>query len=423
MPSVDVCLITSSPLASNPRAVKEADALVGDGYSVHIVAREPCAVVRPLEETLVSRSRWSVSYVKLGNRLGRKGRTAINRINRGLFSTVGGSPIGLAVRAHHSLSLPLFREARRFEAKLYVGHNLAALPAAVMAAEHAGAYIGFDAEDFHSGELAPADGTCQELRLRRIIEKHYLPRCHYITAASPGIAEAYRSAYGVHSIVVLNAMQRCAVSRQGRAGCTEEPRGKDFSLYWFSQTISLDRGLETAIEAVSLMAARAHIYIRGTATKNVKQTLQVLASRLGVGDRVHFLAPAPPDNMVTLAACYDVGLSLEQSAPVNRAICLTNKVFTYLSAGIPQLMTTTPAQAEFGFKLGAAAILVPENDPGEWAVRLDKLLLCPERVCEARKHARLLGAEKYSWELERNRFLGEVKRVLGSGRNRKCNRF
>ena len=43
-----------------------------------------------------------------------------------------------------------------------------------------------------------------------------------------------------------------------------------------------------------------------------------------------------------------MGLSLEESRPRNRDLCLTNKVFVYLLAGIPQLLSHTAAQCVDG---------------------------------------------------------------------------
>ena len=51
-----------------------------------------------------------------------------------------------------------------------------------------------------------------------------------------------------------------------------------------------------------------------------------LARDLGIGDRVMVLPKAPPDQMAILAACYDIGLSLESDTPENWRLCLSNKM-------------------------------------------------------------------------------------------------
>ena len=50
--------------------------------------------------------------------------------------------------------------------------------------------------------------------------------------------------------------------------------------------------------------------------------------------------------------------STEPCEPLNRDICLTNKLFTYVLAGLPQIMTSTRAQGRIANDLGDAAQIV-----------------------------------------------------------------
>ena len=112
--------------------------------------------------------------------------------------------------------------------------------------------------------------------------------------------------------------------------------------------------------------------------------------------------------MVTLAAAYDVGLSLETDASENRRLCLTNKVFTYLLAGIPAAMSDTPAQRGLAADLGAAALLVSLSDPEAIAAALDRLGGSPAALAEAKSAAWRLGRDRYNWDIEKDILLKAV---------------
>ena len=101
------------------------------------------------------------------------------------------------------------------------------------------------------------------------------------------------------------------------------------SLYWFSQTIGPDRGLECAVRAIALADCKPHLYLRGFVSHAYRQRLVALARAMGVENRLHLLPPAPLEQMERLAAVYDVGLVAETGATPNRRIALTNKLFTY----------------------------------------------------------------------------------------------
>ena len=142
--------------------------------------------------------------------------------------------------------------------------------------------------------------------------------------------------------------------------------------------------------------------------------LLTLAASLGLADRVKLLPMAAPGEMVRLAAEYDVGLSLETDVSENRRICLTNKIFTYLLAGVPVVMSDTPAQKLLATDLGPAARLCVLADPGDLAGTLDALA-SPGGLAEASATAWRLGRERYNWDSEQDVLLQSVAAAFARG--------
>src|SRR5262249_35694188 len=146
---------------------------------------------------------------------------------------------------------------------------------------------------------------------------------------------------------------------------------RPLALYWFSQTLGTDRGLESVIAAMGKMHKPVTLTIRGNDLLGSRAKLRSLAAAAGVANAIRFLPLAPPDDMARLAAEHDVGLSTELTTPPNRGICLTNKIFIYLLAGIPALLSNTPAQRDLAPDLGEAARLVDLADVQSIADALD----------------------------------------------------
>src|SRR5205823_1444370 len=97
---------------------------------------------------------------------------------------------GVIQRAIGRVVPEMVRLAASESADLFIGRNIAALPAAVLAARARGVPAAFDAEDFHSGMWVTEIGPSLADRLAERVERRFLPQCAYVTAASPGIAEA-----------------------------------------------------------------------------------------------------------------------------------------------------------------------------------------------------------------------------------------
>jgi glycosyltransferase involved in cell wall biosynthesis len=401
-----ICLMSPGHVASNPRLVKEANALVQAGYDVRVVAGDTAPFVRPLDQSLLSSVEWRCDRVGLGTRplyIWRKLKQKLARI----AFRFGFRNIDIAMWAHSPMSKSLFQVAVSPSADLYIAHCLAALPAAAIAAERNNAKLGFDAEDFHVGELAEVPENKIEIAVRDYIEQTLLPRCDYLTAASPMIAAAYIERYGVKIESILNVFPLSEAPTKIR-----NPHANKFSLYWFSQTVGHDRGLEAIVCAMAQMQSSVDLYLRGSPASGYVDQLMQLAHQFGVSDRIHWLPSAPPTEMANLAAEHDIGLSLELSQPFNRSICLTNKIFTYLLAGLPIILSKTLAQVALSGQLAEASIVVDIHDPQEIARAIDAWLTNPTAFARSRSVAWKLGQEIYNWDIEQHKFLNAVEKIL-----------
>lgn len=404
-----ICLVTPGHLSTNPRLVKEADALAAAGYEVSVVSARFIQWADEADAEFLNRP-WQVRKVAFGPMAGRMFHVA-QSLRRRLCELVYRLFGLCAVSAFHPVIPALARAACAIPADLYIAHNLAALPAAHKAARKHGARLGFDAEDFHSGELNDTPENALRIRLVRDIERRYLPQCDYLTAASPGIARAYAEAYGVpEPTVILNVFPKAEAPAGPTPKGTADPSS---SLYWFSQTIGPNRGLETVVEAIGQSRSRPALFLRGNPAPGYQQQLMKLAEKCGVSDRLRFLPPAPPSEMVRLAAEFDVGIASEPGHSVNNRLALSNKMFTYMLAGIPALASDTTAQSDMALEMSGTVSVYPQKHVQELARKMDDLLLSPNALANARHTAWHLGQQKFNWDIEQTCFLKLVESVAG----------
>ncbi len=202
------------------------------------------------------------------------------------------------------------------------------------------------------------------------------------------IAEAYAELYGVELVPVLNVFPLTEAGDGPAPPRDVDPR-RGLSAYWFSQTIGPDRGLQAFIQAMARTRARVTLHVRGSDHWGHGKNLVALAQSLEIGDRVELLPMESPFRMVEFAGQYDVGLSLEADISESRRRCLTNKIFTYLLAGRPVVLSDTPA-----------------------ADQLDRWSFAPEALQAAQEAAWQLARTRYNWQVEQRVFLASVTRAL-----------
>lgn len=409
-----VCIVTPGHLASNPRVVKEADALHQAGYDVSVVAGDLTAAVRPFDNEVMAVKPWRVRRVGrnwMGARVAHRAARAMVRVSQGWL------PFWLARLAQSELSVGLVEAAAGIPADLYIAHYVAGLAAAAAAAQHNGGALCYDAEDFHAGEVGDDPAGTSTRATIMAIERPLLTRCVHVTAASPLIAEAYRELYGIQAETLLNVFP---LAQKPHATGARSPAGV-LRIFWFSQTVGLDRGLQAVIEGMARARARISLDILGSDEWGHGSSLLQLASRLGLSGQVTLRSTVSPDCLPAIAAGYDVGLSLETNVSESRQRCLPNKIFVYLLAGIPVLLSDTRAQRLLAADLGRAAAVISLADPAAIGVALDRWAFSTDERRFASEEAARLGLTRYNWDREKSILLRLVGSALGNRmRNEQC---
>ena len=402
-----ICIITPGQLGSNPRVVKEANALAEAGHAVTVICTKVLASVEPRDQAVIATARFKVHRIAFGQGLGWRIDRLVQIAARRLFALWPNR--ALAERAVSPMARRLRHAAGRQPAELYIAHYPAALPAAARAAARHHTRYAFDAEDFYAGDLPDAPQYALETSVIAAIERSYLPAAIHVTAASPGIADAYAGAYGVaRPSVVLNTFPK-AQAPDSPAQQAARP-----SLYWFSQTLGPGRGLETLLEAVAQSRSQPHVHLRGMPSANYAEALAALATSLGVADRLHLLDPIEPDLLERAGADHDIGYVGELAETPNRQIALTNKLFSYLSSGLAVLASDIPAHRAIAPELGGAIKLFRPGDAAALAACLDDWLDDRPALQAARISAWTLGQTRYSWETDKATLVRRVAESLGS---------
>ena len=185
-----------------------------------------------------------------------------------------------------------------------------------------------------------------------------------VTTTSPGHAAVIAQRYRVRApTVIRNIPER--ISRQAEA--TREP-----GLVVYDGAVTTNRGLEQAIRSLPSVP-RIRLRAVGPGRAEYRARLIALARELGVGGRVEFAAPVPPDRVVCAIAAAEVGLALIQPSCLSYALSLPNKVFEYVAAGLPILATDLPVLGPFVRDHGLGLLANPD-DAEDLACKLEKLV-------------------------------------------------
>lgn len=407
-----VTVVTSGHLSTCPRMLKSADALAADGYDVRVIAtrHEPWAT--ETDRDVASRRSWAAEVITYrrgdGATYWRSG--ARYRAARAAAAAIGPerAPLSVVSRAFGRVHSEIVRAIAAAPGDLIYGGTTGALAAIAEAARRSRTPYGVDLEDFHSGETSGSDAPLSDALATRV-EDAVLGGAAFVTTSSEAIAAAYKARDGVDAAVIHNTFE--LPSRPPDVSRADPER---LRVYWFSQTIGPGRGLEDAVVGLGRAGVPAQLALRGRPQPGYLDALTTLAAAHAPHVELVHLAPAPPDAMVDCARGYDVGLALEQMTPRNRQLCLTNKAFTYILAGMAVAMTDTPGQHALAVDLGRAAALVPAADADALAGAFARWASDPAELECAKRTAWHAAARRWHWEhaLERGALSALVREAL-----------
>jgi len=400
-------------VSSTPRLVKEADALAEAGYDVRVVCARHFPPVDPMDQAVIGRSRWRCQRVDACDRARTLPYKILRRFAQRLVLRIAEPGPRLAALAEDAVSPRILRAAAAEKADLYVGHCLGGLFAAALAAGQHGSAYGFDIEDFHEGETEGAMGRPALARATRALQRRLLPGARFLTASAPLIAEKYAQIYGVRSRVVLNVFPLSEAPERPMAPAPINDQAPAV-LYWFSQTVGPDRGLEEVLRMVACMKTPAVLHARGFQSAGYGEQLQRFAAEVGARHPPVFLAPADPREMARLSASAHAGICAEKPTVPNHDVCLANKIFTYLLAGTPAILSPTRAHRAIAPELGSSVRVLELQDPPLAAETLDALLGSEQAQAEARGTAWRLGHSRFCWDREKAIVLENAAAALGA---------
>ena len=235
-------------------------------------------------------------------------------------------------------------------------------------------------------------------RVQRVwhrIERFCFPKTDRVITVSESIAEAYRKEYGKEVAVVRNLpLRRSAVNLPSRAelGLPENRR----ILILQGNAIHKDRGGELMVEALPLLPEQVVLLVVGAG--DALPAMRQRTEELGLEERVIFAGRVAPERLPAYTSCADVGVSLDKSVCLNHDYSLPNKLFEYIQAGVPQIVSNLPERRRLVERYGVG-VVVDLLEPVPVAQAALKLLEDDAFYENCRRQCKS-AAETLCWEKE-----------------------
>jgi glycosyltransferase involved in cell wall biosynthesis len=247
-------------------------------------------------------------------------------------------------------NLRLFFHLLFANAGIVVSNDLDTLLAVYMACKIRNIPVVYDSHEFFTGLPELVDRP-QVRNIWQKIESLILPNIQYSYTVSDPIAAIYQRQYGIEMKVIRNLPFRISE--------VHVQKSPDEKTIIYQGALNMGRGLESAITAMKFLN-NCRLVIAGSGY--LENELKVLARSEGVSEKVRFTGLLHPEELVKLTQSADLGISLEENKGLNYQYALPNKVFDYIQARIPVLVSDLPEMAAV-VKNYDVGMIAPTSDP------------------------------------------------------------
>lgn len=388
---ITVCMHVMGAARNDGRVMRSATALVAGGYSVTIV---------DIEHTSIATKREVIRGVNV------KHVVTPRLLNSRVFKVI---PL---IKAMHKVLLCTLRLLQT-PADIYHAHDTLALFSCYIAAKlHRKPFI-FDAHELPFSESASAFIERMSGFFKFVLARIIGSFAGIITVSAP-IGREICASYGYSKVTLVRNIPPYREVQRGDYLREHLHLGSEVRVALYQGGLMFNRGLDMLVRAAKFLAPDVMIVMMGPQVGSTQANLESLIASEGVADRVKILPPVPYDVLLEWTASADIGLIVyAPDFSLNVKMCLPNKLFEYIMAGLPVLASPLDAVAEMidAYDIGQVVSSLAPEDIGA-AINT---MIMDQAACERMRSNALNAAKReLSWEKESQQLLKLYNDILAN---------
>jgi glycosyltransferase involved in cell wall biosynthesis len=262
--------------------------------------------------------------------------------------------------------------------------------------------LAYDNHEYFTG-VPELTGRPFVRKVWKSIEQFIFPKLKYIYTENESKRKLYEDEYKVPLLVVRNFPVRflekpVPIKKPEWIG--------DRKIILYQGAINKDRGLEEMVEAMLYLDDFVFLII---GNGDLFDAIQNKILQLSLNDKIRMLGLIPFDNLPQYTTLADIGISIEKDTNISYRYCLPNKVFDYIHAGVPVLVSVLIEVKLIvdKYKIGT---FIYSHEPKEIAATIKKIFSNPETL-DFWKSNLTLASNELNWENEEKVLLSLYNKI------------
>ncbi len=262
--------------------------------------------------------------------------------------------------------------------------------------------------DSHELYTETASIGTSEKKIAMFLEKNIIHKCDKVFTVSPSIAIELEKRYLVKKVeTVLNCPSSCGILRK-----TDNIRkllliSEDVPIVIYQGGIQPRRGLETLVKAMDFIPKGVLVFMgSGLLVEPLRKEMKRLAGRFFIID------PVPPKDIIEWTSSADIGIAAIENSCLNYYYCMPNKLFEYIQAGLPVVVSDFPDMGAIVDKYRIGERCNPA-DPKSIAEAINKIIGSYEDYSHPDKCSEIMA--EFNWEKQSEKLLSIYNEITIEG--------
>ncbi len=247
----------------------------------------------------------------------------------------------------------------------------------------------YDAHEFESNQV-PYQSRLS-IRLLQIVEGLLIRFADAVITVSDGIAEEYARLYKIEKpVLVLNCPPYQEVQKKN---LFREELGisSDRTIFLYQGGLAKGRGIEILLDAFAELESSKVIVFMGYGPLD-----GMIREYAGRRQNIFFYPAVGPDVLLSYTSSADFGISTIENSCLSYYFCLPNKMFEYIMAGLPVIVSNLPEMKRVVEENGIGVVAKENTAEG-----LREAIQCATNLDKEKLKAGIASCKsRYNWEAQ-----------------------
>lgn len=280
-------------------------------------------------------------------------------------------------------------------------HSVATLPLGVMLKRATGARLVYDAHELETETNGM--GHARKYLTKRV-ERTLIRHADHCIFVGQAIENWYIREYGLRNTTVIYNCQPHQDILHSDYFREQYGISRTKPIFLYQGLISDGRGIRILVEAFSHLAEQAVLMVMGYGP--LAEWVKEQAERI---ENIYYHPAVPPDRLLAYTGAADYGLSVIEASSVSYEYCMPNKLFEYVMAKKPVLVSPTMEQRNFVERYGIGEVAESISPAAVRQAALRLIARAPGSMDAALDRAR----EEYCWERQEAKLAAVYLEALG----------